>query len=334
MNRYFQIVVLELILLYIFWTLYGLFIWKGEGFGAISGLELLRKTIKDSVYYPALHIMPFFTAFPIMTVIVIAGSIQSLFRYISGHPFTNGEALVLLGFWIPLLALGLTREWIPLRYIMPLYLLFITIFDWAVYQGLNWIKRFITPAIREGLMTPSRTMLLSISVSMMFVLIPILNEYHGIRKAMATGQMSYSLRGSPQFPTLFPVRADHKGAAEYVGKNWQENDLVIAMDVLQQYYYLGKVDYWLREASDAIFYSNKRDRRYYDFYTNTPVLTTKEELERLVNQERTYRVWVITSGELTGKQAQFIPYQVSEYLSTSSNLVFTGQDGETRVYLF
>jgi hypothetical protein len=46
-----------LLSIFLFWTWYGLFVWKGVNLGSLSGFELARKTLKDGLSFPALHII-------------------------------------------------------------------------------------------------------------------------------------------------------------------------------------------------------------------------------------------------------------------------------------
>ena len=319
----------------LFWFAYGFLVWRGEEFGPISDLVLMRKVIKDSFYYPALHIMVFFIAFPIMTGIVIAGSIWWFLRYIKNGTIGKEDLFIILGFWGPLFVLGLTREWIGLRFVMPLYIFYLIIFARTLEQGIIWIREKMENSkfSNMGQMLFEHKLLLVI-VLLMLGFLPVLNEHHGIREAFGTSSITYGQPISPIINSSFPFRPDHKGAGEYVKEHLNPDDLVIAMDVIEQYYYVGKADYWLREVRDAMAYSYKRDEVYYDVYTNSKILTTFKELQSLLNQKRTYRIWIITSGELTGKGTQFIPEGISEFLSKSKNLVYTGRDNETRVYLF
>ena len=336
-NKFVWIIALQVILLFAFWSLYGFFGWRGEEFGILSGLELLRKVIKDSIYYPALHVMMYLTAFPLMTIIVMGGSVWWLLESIfNGNGFRNHEILIFLGFWVSLLALGLTREWIAFRYLIALYPFYLLIFAWTMDRGVAWMgEKWTDLKGRKSLWEFPKNVVYSSMIAGLFILFPILNEHHGIREALAVSHLSYGQPVAPSINSSFPFRPDHKGAAEYVERRFQVGDLIVAMDVLEQYYYFGRVDYWLREASDARAYSYEQDKERRDIYTSSRILSTQGELEALIRQPREIAVWLITSGELVGRQEVFIPPGVSKLLSGyDRNLVFRGRDGVTNVYRF
>ncbi len=334
-NRYIQVVILQVLVLFLLWEIYGFFVWKGDGFGELGGLELLRKVVKDSVYFPAMHIMMFFMAFPVMTVTMIVGSLVWLLGRIKGEVARPMEDWVFLSFWVLLLLLGLTREWVALRYLMPVYVLYLLTFGWTLYQGLRWLQESTVPeGIQRHLGRWPPKVGRSLCVAGILVVLPVLNEGHGLEEAIAASTVSYGQRVAAVTHSLLPFRPDHRGAGEYVRSHLQERDVVIAMDVLQQYYYIGKVDYWLREATDAHAFSYERDGSRHDFYTSSRVLSAVRDLESLIDQGRNFKIWLITSGELTGRHLQFAPEGVHEWLSDRHEPVFTGRDGYTHVYLF
>lgn len=334
-NRFVRIVALELILMCIAWIGYGLLVWRGEEFGGLSGVDLLRKVVKDSTYYPAMHIMMFFMAFPIMTTIILAGSGLWATRYVQTSGTTPAETWAIVGFWILLLFLGLTKEWVELRYLMPLYVLYLGIFGWTLHQGARWVQRLTWPTWSdEEPRRPLQSLGGALSIGVMLGIIPVFNEEHGLQEAIAASTIAYGQPVQAETNGSFAFRPDHKGAGEYVRAHLQEGDRVVAMDVLQQHYYTGQVDYWLRERSDAEAYSRARGGTYYDIYTNTPALTSREELESVLRQSRSGRVWVITSAELTGEQARFVPEGVQDFLKGDGRQVFEARDKATRVYLF
>ncbi len=66
---------------------------------------------------------------------------------------------------------------------------------------------------------------------------------------------------------------DHKGAAQFIrSQNITPDDILIAEDVLQQTYYLGRVDYWLFSRKHARLYVQRVDGVIRDFYTSTRVI--------------------------------------------------------------
>src|SRR5690606_34219618 len=91
---------------------------------------------------------------------------------------------------------------------------------------------------------------------------------------------------------------DHKGAAEFMKtQNLVDSDVLIAEDVLQQTYYLGKVDYWLMSRHHARRYVELVDGEIRDFYTRSGVISSAKMLMDLLREQRGNRIFVIGSGE-------------------------------------
>jgi hypothetical protein len=91
---------------------------------------------------------------------------------------------------------------------------------------------------------------------------------------------------------------DHRGAAQFMRtQNITPEDIVLAEDVLQQTYYLGRVDYWLVGRKRAWRYMQLVNGRIQDFYTATPVIDTGEQFRELLDSNPQRRIFVIGSGE-------------------------------------
>lgn len=128
---------------------------------------------------------------------------------------------------------------------------------------------------------------------------------------------------------------DHKGAADYIKALEPRPDVIlIAEDPLQQTYYLGKVDYFLREIDNARLYSVVRDGRLVDQYTGTEVLGTGSELDALLDQAAGSEVYVLGTGEnFVDGRTLFRGRGIVEVLESDRfEVVYEGRDGRTRVW--
>jgi hypothetical protein len=334
-TRYCRRTIIHLTSIFVFWSAYGLVFWRGNGITTRSEVDLARKILKDSLYYPALHILPYLDAFPLMTVVVILGTLAWTLIYHRGPGAGQPHAVVFTWFWLPLLILGFKAEWIYLRYTVALYPFYLTIFAWTLHELLRALQTAIprpSPAVSGR--APASSPLATIILSAALLIIPLINEQHSVRAASATGRLAYAQSISPIWHG-FPFHPDHKGAGEYVKAHLQANDIVIAMDVFAQYYYLGRVDYWLTADATRDRYSHRDGPAWYDIYTRTRVVTGREELENLLNHGSAHRVWLITSGELAPHLETLFSPGVLDILSRSdSKVVFVGRDHATRVYRF
>ena len=68
-------------------------------------------------------------------------------------------------------------------------------------------------------------------------------------------------------------------------QNITPDDIVLAEDVLQQTYYLGRVDYWLIGRKHSWRYQQRVDGRIQDFYTATAVIDSGEQLPGAAGRE-------------------------------------------------
>lgn len=128
---------------------------------------------------------------------------------------------------------------------------------------------------------------------------------------------------------------DHKGAARFIQDlQLGPEAVLIAEDVLQQTYYLGKVDYSLRPIDDAVFFSIVRDGRLIDQYTGVPVIGTGDDLNRTLTANQGRPVYIIGSGEnFYGGERKLRGQGINEVLmSDRLEVVFEGRDKKTRIW--
>ena len=128
---------------------------------------------------------------------------------------------------------------------------------------------------------------------------------------------------------------DHKGAAEYImSLDAREHAILIAEDVLQQTYYLGRVDYSLRPIDDAASFSVLQDGQVVDQYTGVPVIGTGEELAALLASHTGEDVYIIGSGENFVEGTRLLRrHGIADVLESADlNIVYEGRDRKTKVW--
>jgi hypothetical protein len=259
-----------------------------------------------------------------MTLVVVASTAAWV---VTGGPDDRQgffRRCLFLWLWLPLIGLGFAREWIALRYALPLYPFFLLVWAWAVVGSVQtltpnrvWRLRWAPPA-----------------VVVLCLLAPVVNEQHGFAPAMFWSRLQY---GQPTDALLhgFPFHPDHARAGNYVRERLAEQDKVVAMDAQQQQYYVGRVDYRLVRLSERRTFGTYVDGELRDIYTHAAVLETLSELERVIAGRGESRVWLITSGEMVGDKAGVVPAGVAPQLEEwAPQRVFRGRDGVTSVYLF
>jgi hypothetical protein len=113
----------------------------------------------------------------------------------------------------------------------------------------------------------------------------------------------------------------------------QDEDIVLAEDVLQQTYYLGKVDYWLVGPQVARKFVTRAEAGVVDFYTGTPVIATPAMLDALLHNHTAQRIFIIGSGEDFRKGVRAVrgPELNEAIQSDRFEVIHRGRDGLTEV---
>jgi hypothetical protein len=129
---------------------------------------------------------------------------------------------------------------------------------------------------------------------------------------------------------------DHKGAAEFMRRqHLVPEDVIIAEDVLQQTYYLGKgtVDYWLISRQHARRYVELKGGKIRDFYTGAGIISDARMLEELLRRESGHRIFVIGSGENQSDRRQGMRGDMNAVLrSPQFEVIYEGRDRLTQVW--
>jgi hypothetical protein len=118
-------------------------------------------------------------------------------------------------------------------------------------------------------------------------------------------------------------------------QNVTPDDIVLAEDVLQQTYYLGRVDYWLIGREHSWRYQQLLNGRIQDFYTATAVIDTGEQFQELLDANPHRRIFVIGSGENTRDGRREMRGDGINDLLKSGRFepLFVGSDNFTTVWL-
>lgn len=238
-------------------------------------------------------------------------------------PVPDHLLMVALGVWIPLLMIGWIKWNIPSRYaaaqIIPLLVAAFAAMQWAV----EWITRrgavFADALSVTGAAGGARNAPLWGACAAASACVLVINPMQ-LAQAVDSGYASHP---------------DHKGAARFVASlHPGSHDIIVAEDVLQQTYYLGHVDYWLVNKQVAAPFMHRVNGRWLDFYTDTPLIGTGVELERLVEKPDRGAIYVIGSGENQEDGRNLMrAFGISQALqSPPFRPVYLGRDGLTQVW--
>ncbi len=130
----------------------------------------------------------------------------------------------------------------------------------------------------------------------------------------------------------YKTNPDHQGAARFIQNvNPGPRDIVIAEDVLEQTYYLGHVDYWLQDQKVAAPYVLNHEGVWKDFYTNTPLVGSADDLQQLIDKPGRGAIYIIGSGENQEDGRRYVRGEgLSKMLeSPEFKVVFRGRDDLT-----
>jgi hypothetical protein len=252
-----------------------------------------------------------------LAMLAVAGSLAcGLWLLAHRKPAPDHVLLLVLGVWVPLLMIGFMKWNIPSRYaaaqIMPLLVAAFAAMQWAVGA---WALRLLRPRGSVAIGGSPAW----IAAAAVLACLLVVNPIH-VAAAVDSG---------------YAHHPDHKGAAEFVaGLHPGPQDIIVAEDVLQQTYYLGHVDYWLVNKQVAAPFMHSVNGRWLDFYTDTPLIGSGVELERLVEKQNRGAIYVIGSGENQEDGRSLMrAFGISEALrSPPFRLVFRGRDGFTLVW--
>ena len=252
------------------------------------------------------------TGYSVVAMLLVMGALAcGLWLMAHRKPIPDHLLLAVLGLWVPLLMIGCIKWNIPPRYaaaqIMPLLLAAFAAAQW----GVAWLSEY------------SRIPRIGAPV------------WSYVAAALACVLVINPARFAAAVGSGYTSHPDHKGAAAFVaGLHPGPHDIIIAEDVLQQTYYLGHVDYWLVNKEVAAPFMHRVNGRWLDFYTDTPLIGTGAELERLVDIPDRGAIYVIGSGEnQEDGRALMRAFGISQELhSPPFHIVYRGRDGLTQVW--
>jgi hypothetical protein len=232
------------------------------------------------------------------------GLVGGLWCLARRKPVPDFVLLLVLGVWVPLLAIGLFRWNVALRYTavqtIPLLI--------AAFATAQWFLK------GRGAAPGSRFQPVMAAIACVLVVNPI-----AFARTVHSG---------------YRTNPDHQGAAMFIQSvNPGPRDIVIAEDVLEQTYYLGHVDYWLQAQRVAAPYVLNVDGVWKDFYTNTPLIGSPEDLQRLIDRPDRGAIYIIGSGENQEDGRRYVRGEgLAQMLeSPQFKVVYRGRDDLTEV---
>jgi len=263
--------------------------------GLMAGLPSVWSFLNLAFYSPA------------AALIVAIGVLGSLWRLFTARKIGDIWLFFILSVWLPLLGLGL--------------------FTW--YPEARYTEFALPPLLLCGFACFSA------------VRLPRTNKHAGVSMGW---QAVFACLSCVLFVNPFSVahvvnagytiHPDHKGAAEFMRSlRLAPNDIVLAEDVLEQTYYLKRVDYWLIGPEfEKEFVEDSHDK-ILDIYTHTPVIASASELAGLVARPGRGAIYVIGSGENQEDGRLTVRgLEINQMLhSDAFKRIYVGRDGLTEI---
>lgn len=271
-----------------------------------SIIKLVGSLVGQPSVWPYVRIAQLSQAAGVLTCALLA---WGLYQLAYNRRVSDYWLLAVLGVWGPVFAVGLFTWDAPTRYTaMSLAPMLLCAFAFA-QRGTDWLLANVAPLRRLPQPQALAAALTAVCVTNPLSAAAVINAGYG------------------SYP-------DHKGAAEFMrSQQVTDDDLVLAEDVLQQTWYLGKVDYWLIGKQVARRYVKRAPGGVVDFYTGTPVIATRAMLDELLQDNPGKRVFIVGSGEGQRDQRRGVRgKELHEAIESDRfETIYVGRDGLTRV---
>jgi uncharacterized membrane protein len=265
--------------------------------GMMVGLPSIWSFLRAVVYSPAAWLM------------VCLAMLQALWRLARRRRIPDYWLFFFLAAWLPLFGLGLFGWDVEVRYtefaLLPLLLCALAASQEFSAVLMRRLSPTRVPAVR-ALLAAGAAILIVNPVS-----------------------LAHTVNGG------YSIHPDHKGAAEFIQSiHPRPGDVIVAEDALQQTYYLGRIDYWLRGISNSAQFVRMKGGELRDIYTDAPLLGTGAALMALVERRDRGAIYVIGTGEFRGDD---LPLMRSDGIYEALQRpifvpVFLGRDGLTQVW--
>lgn len=250
----------------------------------------------------------------VIGLLAAAAMVWSLWRLAKRRRVPDYALMALLGVWIPLFTIGFFVWSMPPRYtVASLLPMMLCAFAFA-QKGGEWLQEKLSSA--SGRPWQNGWQVAAAAIAATLVVNPV----------AVAGVVNSGYESHP----------DHKGAALFMrSQQLVAADVILAEDVLQQTYYLGRgtVDYWLMSRHHARRYVELVDGKIRDFYTGAGVISDARMLQQLLERERGHRIFVIGSGENQSDHRKGMRGDMDGVLrSAQFEVIYEGRDGLTKVW--
>jgi hypothetical protein len=282
----------------------------------------------------------FYGSFPRMSLIILAGCLLLLITWFRRRTnddshlssFPKNWLFLYLCFVFPVVFLGFFRTHVQPRYLYQLYPLFVILYVVCLFKLAQILIELLTlPYARKRAIGFS-----AVKAALFVALLFLTAEGVGIGKVKQIVNRQYKDRIQTDiiYRSGRHQHYDHRGPGEYVRQFLQDDDLVVAIHVVFQHIYAGRVDYWLWSGGPGTWDAwEETPEGWKDFYIGARWINNLEDLRRVLEKDPERRVWLIASPSILRRD--HINANIARFIKQNSEkLVFRGKDGMSEVYLW
>ena len=282
----------------------------------------------------------FYRSFPQMSVVILAGFFLLLVNGLRERLATRSFTFSFSRNWLflylclvfPVVFLGFFRTHVQPRYLYQLYPLFVVLYAVSLYKMAQILIELLTiPYARK------KTAGLSAAAGVLFVgLLFLTAEGVGLGKVNTIVNRQYGDRIQTDIISRSGRHQhyDHRGPGEYVRHFLQEEDLVVAIHVVFQHIYAGRVNYWLWSGGPGTWDAwEETSEGWKDFYIGARWINNLGDLKQVLENNPDRRVWIVASPSILRRD--HIKEDIALFIkSDPEKLVFRGKDSMSEVYLW
>jgi hypothetical protein len=282
----------------------------------------------------------FYGSFPLMSLIIFAGFFLLLGTWFREGKMDESRPLSFSRSWLflylcllfPILFLGFFRTHVHPRYLYQLYPLFVVLYAVSLFKIAQILIELLTmPYARK------KAAAFSAAAGVLFVILLFLTaEGVGVGKVKTIVNRQYKdpIRTDIIYRSGRHQHYDHRGPGEYVRHFLEEEDLVVAIHVVFQHIYAGRVDYWLWSGGPGTWDAwEETAEGWKDFYIGAKWINNLKDFRRVLEENPKKKVWVIASPSILRRD--HIKENIAQFIkSDPERRVFRGKDGMSEVYLW
>jgi hypothetical protein len=309
--------------------------WFGVVFGEPNRYVLegrstqLVQTAKLFVSYPGYRITwGYLTVRPIMSLLAMIGIALCLDR---GSRGINERAnlFLVLAFVGPILTNGLFESTQRFRYNFHLETFYYGLVAIGLVKGWQVILEIGRPRISDTSVASVSGWLAPAWIGTMALAV-LLTDFR-LTDSWRIVNRGYGDTSRVQRQLGLPFYPDHKTTGSYVRQNLRPGDIVITMDWIQQYHYVGQSDYVIR--SDFYeHWSYPVGEQRQDIYIAAEIIPDERRLRAVLEEHQDQRVWLITSPRRYG--GTLVSQEIVNWIEAQTeSRVYVGEDDRTEVYL-